>query len=402
MIVRPVLLPYVLEANRLTGTSTTYDTGTSETLLPASSAQTTAPKEVRVRDFAYEPYDGPRGYYVPHPPTEALRDVMRAVQIRNANAIACGEQGLPYYRLDWWSLRPPSFKRSVPKGMHVSLGALKRQRAAAENPGTPDEWRQAKKRRFEEDRAAALAEDRAVKFDDEVSYCEPRTAVRAVDSEQGTSSGASAASYLESVSETAVSPPLRSILKPTRPVRTVSYDLSLWPSGSQETTDESREASTSSGLLVPGTLLDARPDPHALPSSRPDAPEEPGQPLPYTGLVREGAESLTGRFDPSIADSADGAALSGRLPTHPLALTDEGTAGFAPWPDPFAAAGPSTMVRDTDASAAARDSRNKESSGGRAGSRPGHAPASVAERDLEEEMGVEAMLFSWGGAPPLP
>ena len=28
-------------------------------------------RPIKVRDFAYEAYDGPRGYYVPHPPTEA-------------------------------------------------------------------------------------------------------------------------------------------------------------------------------------------------------------------------------------------------------------------------------------------------------------------------------------------
>ena len=38
------------------------------------------------RDYVSVPYDGPRGYYFPHPPTEALASTLRAAHIRNENA----------------------------------------------------------------------------------------------------------------------------------------------------------------------------------------------------------------------------------------------------------------------------------------------------------------------------
>ncbi|KAI0824228.1 hypothetical protein BC628DRAFT_1420311 [Trametes gibbosa] len=360
-------------------TSKVYNTGTSSTLLRASSTQNAEPKVHRVRDFAYEPYDGPRGYYFPHPPTEALRDMMRAAQIRNANAIACGEQGLPYFRWDRWHLRAPAFKRAVPKGMSVSLGALKRQRAAAENPLSPYERRTAKKRQFEADRAAALAEERAVRFDDQVTFQDPPDDV---DYAGCIVDETPAGSSSQSARRTAAKPS-RSILKPTIPVKTISYDLALWPSRSSGADDQSCDASG------PAPLQDDATRACASPFSQPHISEGPGRAITYIGIAGSGAGSAPVRYGSSIADDGAGrAALSSSVAPSVLDHTHESApAASMPWRAPFAmlplACGPDTPTLVCDYRV------------GEEGAWSDHAPSSEEDELMElEDMEVEAMLFS--------
>ncbi|KAI8995568.1 hypothetical protein BD414DRAFT_456506 [Trametes punicea] len=361
--------------------STAYDTGTSAILLPAASTTNAEPRVDRVRDFAYEPYDGPRGYYFPHPPTEALRDQLRAVQIRNDNAIACGKQGLPYFRMDRWYIAPPTFKRLVPKGMHISLGALKRKRADAERPMSTSDLRRAKKRRFEEDRVAALAEDRAVRFNDMVSYHDPP---REGDYDQGTAQRLSAGQSQRSGGGAAKA--RRSILKRTRPVKTVSYDLAQWGGAS----------SISGGLEFfvakpPTDVLGmyrerstAEPSGGQLPQI--DGPDPPRQLPPEIGAVETQAGNSSNKRQSSSIDGDDrGAPMD---TPRQLSLEEQADRVTAHWP----ALSAESKLRASDASAAARDSRSIATSADGGMSRYDRV-SWPEEHDLEEEMEVEAILY---------
>ncbi|CDO72306.1 hypothetical protein BN946_scf184977.g3 [Trametes cinnabarina] len=350
-------------------TTISYDTGDSVILLPAAITTHSEPKANRVRDFAYEPYDGPRGYYFPHPPTEARRDMMRAVYIRNANAIACGEQGLPYYRLDRWFLAPPSFKRRLVNGMHVSRGALKRQRDEAEKPVSLHEQRHAKKRRFEDDRRAALSEDRVVWFNDTVSYQDPP---REEDYERNNAKSTSSVRTPQGQRFSGnTARPSRSILKPTRPVKSVSYDLANWGG----------LASLNAGVAFYTATS------------------------PFERLVSGmwersgGNDSRLARYDRAIDErtgapfrsGAEGARSSFATASETLRQT---TPGFALTPDEMAVAAETSvvdegsMLRASDRPATTHDLRSNLASGGDGGSR--YDRKSVD--DLEEEMEVEAIL----------
>ncbi len=237
----------------VTDTTTSYSVGTSD--LPAvseSSAEVAAAPVVKIRDFASEPYDGPRGYYVPHPPTELIVSSYRAADIRNTNAIRCGRLGLPYWRGDDddGSLAPPGYIRPLPKGqgLKISLGALKRQRDGVE-PGV--EIRSPKRMRLDqsgplhltEDWEAFLEQDTRIRFDDSVSVCDPST-YEAAGEVSGSSQGKGQDEDVKEdrCSTAALSHPRhRGTPKPTRPAlkvtslpRTVAWDLNAWPHPSDE------------------------------------------------------------------------------------------------------------------------------------------------------------------------
>lgn len=415
MNVRKCYMLLVLRANRPTGSSTTYDTGTSETLLQAQPTQRYPPKPDFVRDFADKPYNGPRGYYVPSPPMESLASTMRNIHIRNTNAIGAALQGLHYYRFDKPTVRAPSFKRNLPAGCHISLGALKRQRAAAEHPDTTEGMRAAKRVRFEQDRVASLMERRKVKFREEVSFLEPPPVVP--DYARIIVDGPPAGWPPEPVPAAVDEPPAaelpqpvpaavempRSILKPTPPVKGVTYDFSLWPMRSHGAFDDPDEDSAPL-VLGPPPDAAAAAGPSALPPAGPDAPEGSGRILPFTGVAGERVGRSTERYaDASIADGADGAAssLSGRPSVPSLALTDEAFAASAPapWTVPFMEGPRASMVRGTEASAATGEwyrprSRTQPQSRGGAGSSAGHAPLpDDSEEDEMEMVEVEAILF---------
>lgn len=230
-----------------TDTTTSYTTGTSD-LIAASESSTEAAAPVKVRDFASQPYDGPRGYYVPHPPTELIMSSYRAADIRNTNAIRCGRLGLPYWRgdADDDSLAPPGYIRPLPKGqgLKISLGALKRQRDGME-PG--EEIRSPKRTRldlpaplhFSEDWEVFLERDTRIRFDDCVSVCDPRTYQEAASEVSGSSQGQGQNEEIkkDECSTVPLSHPRhRGTPKPTRPIlkvtsapRTVAWDLNAWP-----------------------------------------------------------------------------------------------------------------------------------------------------------------------------
>lgn len=73
-------------------TAMSLSSSSSDPIRPA----TKLPPPIIVRDFANKTYDGPKGYYVPHPPTENRMGLERAKYIRRSNALNCMELGLNY------------------------------------------------------------------------------------------------------------------------------------------------------------------------------------------------------------------------------------------------------------------------------------------------------------------
>jgi len=131
-------------------TSSKFEISSDADLLPACIKQD-PPGDVKVHDFGNEPYDGPRGYYVPHPPTENRMGIERVLYIRTSNCRVATEAKLDYHWNDLHFTPPPNFKRLLPRGRHVSLGALKRARDAMEDPETHQkpEWKQKREKREE-------------------------------------------------------------------------------------------------------------------------------------------------------------------------------------------------------------------------------------------------------------
>ncbi|KAL7285265.1 hypothetical protein ACG7TL_000359 [Trametes sanguinea] len=354
--------------------TTSYDAGEAVKLLPAAGTTKSEPRADRVRDFAHEPYDGPRGYYFPHPPTEARRDMMRIVKIRNENAIACGEEGLPYYRLDRGFLSPPAFKRCLVKGLHVARGTLKRQRDEAEHPVSLSQQQRAKRQRFEDDRRAALSEDRIVWFNDTVSYQDPP---REEDYERGPAGSTSSAPVPRSHRPSAsTARPRRSILKPTRPVKTVSYNLAKW--GGQASLDaglsfytakspfeilgmQQTRLATQGGDSQLASPSNASDKPVQQPSGSGAVDAQPGSSAPSEGLSQTRLESTL--TNDEIAVAAESPALDGQ-----------------------------SMFRASDVAPATRDLRSNAALRGEAGSRYGRV-SSLKTHDLEEELEVEAILI---------
>ena len=88
---------------------------------------------IKVRDFAYETYDGPRGYYVPHPPTEARAAKERRWHIARLNARNCWDHNLPHPQIfTFGDAQAISFEKG--KKPSVQFGTLKRAREDMENP----------------------------------------------------------------------------------------------------------------------------------------------------------------------------------------------------------------------------------------------------------------------------
>ncbi|KAI0639338.1 hypothetical protein C8Q77DRAFT_1152321 [Trametes polyzona] len=391
-----------------------YDScGPSTTLLRATPKANPKLKPDSVRDFAYEPYDGPRGYYVPDPEGEIKRSAELVAHLRNSNAARCARQGLPYYRLDAQSLIRPPYHRHLPKGMHISLGALKRQR---EYFTSREEEREAKRRRVEADRAAALAENRAVRFNDDVAFLEPP---REEDYAETLEREAPTASFAQTVASRAAAAaaaaadrgrghrrarPTRSILKRTPPVKTFFYPFPARPSRFPEDDVDDQPGPADNSGPPPPRLGDAAPaseasGPYGPSSSLPNAPAEPGQALSSPGMVQARAGSSTERYDTSIGSDGEGATLSGALVSAQAPArtpTDEDLAGpttssSAPGGTPLASSVPATSRGGADAPALAHDPRIQPQSGDGEGSRSGHAPSNRG-RDWEDEMEVEAIL----------
>ncbi|KAI0724490.1 hypothetical protein C8T65DRAFT_626658 [Cerioporus squamosus] len=208
--------------------STTYSTGTSKTLLRAASPRTTRSKAtqrastppVKSRDFASEPYDGPRGYYVPHPPTEYVMTANRTAHILNTNALEYGRLGIPFFRGDIPNVQPPLYRRSNEKATTGSLGVQKRKVMDMMDQHDWYQDRDAKRQRYDEEREASLKEKgRPIRISDTPSYAEPPRYHRDTD--------ARSSPYLREPLHNILQVG-RGILKKTPPVKLVSYDLMKW------------------------------------------------------------------------------------------------------------------------------------------------------------------------------
>ena len=67
---------------------------------PESQSSNPSPRfpPIKIRDFAYEPYDGPRGYYAPYPLMESVVSLNRRRWIRTQDERRRAELGLPHPR----------------------------------------------------------------------------------------------------------------------------------------------------------------------------------------------------------------------------------------------------------------------------------------------------------------
>ncbi|TFK87776.1 hypothetical protein K466DRAFT_521908 [Polyporus arcularius HHB13444] len=305
--------------------SSTYSTGTSETLLRAPSTRTSraASKQragtppVKSRDFASEPYDGPRGYYVPHPPTEYIMTANRTAHILNCNALEYGRLGIPFFRGDIPNVHPPLYRRSNEKATSGSLGVQKRKIADMVNQHDWIEDRDAKRQRYEEERRASLKEKgRPIRISDTISYAEAPRYHRGND----TRTSPYLSEPLHNILQVG-----RGILKKTPPVKLVSYDLMKW-------------------------LSNAGPAPGAVRLSSLPPPIEDDSPLSRLEQLGQRAEGSvdgtaearrptdTGRADANERDVA----RAGQVPCEP---TDAATgmvpgAGGAPRPVRYTSVGP--------------------------------------------------------------
>lgn len=102
--------------------------------LPAASSSNAASPPVKVRDFACETFDGQRGYYFPHPPTEGRMSIARALHIRWTNCLTALHSQPPTamhrYNLDKHRLTYAMAGSRVPQAS-VSLGSLRRSWASS-------------------------------------------------------------------------------------------------------------------------------------------------------------------------------------------------------------------------------------------------------------------------------
>jgi len=120
---------------------------------PFSSRSASPTPEVKGRDFAYEPSPELRGYYVPHPPTEARASRERALHTRRIAAKAC----LPLYpalKAQYDAADPRRQEAMVEnilrnsKPRDLVYGTKKRLREDEEYPGEARQWEMNKRARY--------------------------------------------------------------------------------------------------------------------------------------------------------------------------------------------------------------------------------------------------------------
>ncbi|CAL1695968.1 unnamed protein product [Somion occarium] len=194
-----------------------------EDLPTVSCSSTSTSKEPKVRDYAYIPYDGPKGYYFPYPPMETRAALDRIISIRTQNAGRCVGEGLPYRFSDirlmlGWSQTPPRGSDST-----VALGNMKRKREEILALDTAE--RPKKKPRLE---ILDIPHDPSLGPD-------PAYGVGSTFLDLPGKRFLSKDEFLERQKPNKGKGPaagkgkLKSILKPTKPVKTVSYAKEDWP-----------------------------------------------------------------------------------------------------------------------------------------------------------------------------
>ncbi|OCH96471.1 hypothetical protein OBBRIDRAFT_765235 [Obba rivulosa] len=229
----------------------------------ARSQSSNPPKPIKVRDFAFEPYTGAKGFYVPHPPTENRMYSERAVYIRRSNEDACLSQKLTYSHDYQGHPIPPDWKRKARRGS-IQMGSLKRKRMERRDPDAIDGPAVLKKQRYLDSRAAGQDHDVGfLELEERMDVTEgPRILARA---EYAVRPGPSTVSPARPIIG-------RSILKPTPPVKTFPY----WGDGFTEPSDLtiSPKLGPSNYIQVHGTemrpFLDSLTD-WRLPPAREDA-----------------------------------------------------------------------------------------------------------------------------------
>jgi hypothetical protein len=202
----------------------------SATPIPSSSKPRYPP--IKVRDFAYEPYDGPRGFYVPHPPTEARAAKERQWHIARVNAQRCLENNLPHPAVLAHVYDEHQIAR-IEKGKKpmVQMGSLKRAREDSEHPDAVRVWSAQKKARYELVKKAVNGDistrKRKREADDVINGYVAEDEFPNVPEGPKILSKAEYINRIASIPSSSSANP-RSILRKTRPVRLVSQNREHW------------------------------------------------------------------------------------------------------------------------------------------------------------------------------
>lgn len=188
--------------------------------LPTSSSCSDPPEPI-VRDFINHPFDGPKGFYVPHPPLEARASLQRILWMRAENAARCTQAGLPYK----FQVGRIQYGQSGSGGhKHISglsMGGMKRKQEELEDLDRSGHLKN-KRRLLIEDHESepdlgygtTFLDIRNGRFLSKSEF----TKRQGRDKREGKGKGKESA------------PGLRSILKPTAPVKTLSWKRRAWPS----------------------------------------------------------------------------------------------------------------------------------------------------------------------------
>ncbi|KAK7694578.1 hypothetical protein QCA50_001764 [Cerrena zonata] len=188
--------------------------------LPTSSSCSDPPEPI-VRDFINHPFDGPKGFYVPHPPLEARASLQRILWMRAENAARCTQAGLPYK----FQVGRIQYGQSGSGGhKHISglsMGGMKRKQEELE----------------ELDRSGHLKNKRRLLIEDHESQPDLGYGTTFLDIRNGRFLSKSEFTKRQGRDKREgkgkgkeSAPGLRSILKPTAPVKTLSWKRRAWPS----------------------------------------------------------------------------------------------------------------------------------------------------------------------------
>lgn len=198
---------------------------------------------IKARDFAYESHSGPRGYYVPHPPTEARAAFERARYIAMVNVLRCRESDLPHPVIlaqQGRRVEDDEVQRvhlQARKKPIIQMGNLKRAREDMDDPDGVREWAARKKARYEFAKRARNGERATRKRKrDKIDGQDELEGYMTSDEMPGVQEGPKILTKSEYIAlETSnqgsggsSSSGPRSILRKTTPVKTISHDRDVW------------------------------------------------------------------------------------------------------------------------------------------------------------------------------
>jgi hypothetical protein len=122
----PILVDYManntVDKDRFTPPRVAPDVVEPPNTIPTNPSPSFPP--IKVRDFAYEPYNGPRGYYAPYPLMESVVSLHRRRWVRLQNEQRCAELGLPSPRRSTSRTSNTSTRKQSKSDKHIMQLAL--------------------------------------------------------------------------------------------------------------------------------------------------------------------------------------------------------------------------------------------------------------------------------------